>query len=120
MTGNRSWWAGRQCRDPPGEPADFSGSSPAAGSGPSPPVVDLNTATLEQLETLPGVGPVLGQHILDWRAAHGQFTSVDQLRKVSGIGDVRFAQLRGLVSDLSADAGDLPTSGWRPRPARLG
>ena len=61
-------------------------------------IVNLNTATLEQLETLPGVGPVLGQHILDWRDAHGQFASVDQLQDVSGIGDVRFAQLSPLVT----------------------
>ena len=71
------------------------GSGTASGAA---SVVNLNTATLEQLETLPGVGPVLGQHILDWRDAHGQFASVDQLREVSGIGDVRFAQLRPLVA----------------------
>jgi competence protein ComEA len=60
--------------------------------------VDINTATLEQLETLPGVGPVLGQNILDYRAANGPFTTVDQLADVSGIGDVRLAELRPLVS----------------------
>lgn len=75
-------------------------ASGAAGTsaGVPPAVVALNTANLDQLETLPGVGPVLGQHILDWRDAHGRFTSIDQLREVSGIGDVRFAQLRPLVS----------------------
>jgi competence protein ComEA len=60
--------------------------------------VDLNSATLEQLETLPGVGPVLGQHIIDWRVAHGRFGTVDQLRDVSGIGDVKFAALRSRVT----------------------
>ncbi|HEY7009306.1 MAG TPA: ComEA family DNA-binding protein [Jatrophihabitantaceae bacterium] len=73
-------------------------ASASAASSPAPAIVDLNTATLDQLETLPGVGPVLGQHILDWRDAHGRFASVDQLREVSGIGDVRMAQLRALVS----------------------
>ena len=58
----------------------------------------MNSATLEQLETLPGVGPVLGQHILDWRDAHGSFVTVDQLRDVSGIGDVKFAALRSRVT----------------------
>ena len=53
---------------------------------------------LEQLQTLPGVGPVLAQHILDWRSAHGRFTSVDQLNDVSGIGDVKYAALRPLVT----------------------
>jgi competence protein ComEA len=75
-----------------------SASAVSAASSSAPAVVDLNTATLDQLETLPGVGPVLGQHILDWRDAHGRFTSVDQLRDVSGIGDVRMAQLRARVS----------------------
>jgi competence protein ComEA len=60
-------------------------------------VVDLNTATLEQLDSLPGVGTVTGQRILDWRAAHGRFTSVDQLREVSGIGPARLTQLKHRV-----------------------
>jgi competence protein ComEA len=49
------------------------------------------------LDTLPGVGPVLAQRILDWRTAHGQFASVDQLADVPGIGESRMAQLRDLV-----------------------
>jgi competence protein ComEA len=60
-------------------------------------VVDLNTATLEQLDSLPGVGTVTAQRILDWRAAHGHFTSVDQLREVSGIGPARLTQLKHRV-----------------------
>jgi competence protein ComEA len=81
-------------------PAPATGSLGAASGGSSGPaaLIDLNTATLEQLESLPGVGPVLGQNILDWRAAHQQFTSVDQLSDVTGIGDVRLAQLRPLVT----------------------
>ncbi len=73
-------------------------TGPAAASSAAAGPVDLNTASLEQLEALPGVGPVLGQNILDWRDAHGGFSSVDQLRQVSGIGDIRLAQLRALVS----------------------
>jgi competence protein ComEA len=72
-----------------------SGSTAGGSSG---AVVDLNSATLEQLQTLPGVGPVLAQHILDWRTQHGRFTSVDQLNDVSGIGEVKFAGLRPLVT----------------------
>ncbi|MFF2008991.1 ComEA family DNA-binding protein [Streptomyces sp. NPDC058195] len=70
-----------------------------AGGGGSPPAqpVSLNTATAGQLETLPGVGPVLAQHIVDYRAQHGGFRSVDELREVNGIGDRRFADLRPLV-----------------------
>jgi competence protein ComEA len=71
-------------------------SDAPAGSAGGP--VNLNTATLEQLETLPGVGPVLAQHIIDYRDQHGGFTSVDQLRQVTGIGDAKFADLRNRVT----------------------
>ncbi|WP_405712514.1 helix-hairpin-helix domain-containing protein [Streptomyces sp. NBC_00046] len=59
--------------------------------------VSLNTATVEQLDTLPGVGPVLAQHIVDYRTQHGGFRSIDELREVNGIGDRRFADLQPLV-----------------------
>jgi competence protein ComEA len=67
-----------------------------AGAAPAAPV-SLNTATADQLDTLPGVGPVLAQHIIDYRTQHGGFRSVDELREVNGIGDRRFADLRNLV-----------------------
>ena len=67
--------------------------SPSSG-GP----LNLNSATAEQLDALPGVGPVLAQHIIDWRTAHGGFTSVSQLQNVSGIGDSKFADLKALVT----------------------
>ena len=57
-------------------------------------VVDLNSATASDLDTLPGVGPVMAGRILDWRTAHGRFTSVDQLREVSGIGARTFDRLK--------------------------
>jgi competence protein ComEA len=60
-------------------------------------VVDLNTATQAELETLPGVGAVTAQRILDWRAQHGRFTSVGQLQQVSGIGPSKYAALVGRV-----------------------
>jgi competence protein ComEA len=78
---------------PAGQPPQ---AAPGASMSPPEPV-DLNSATLEQLDALPGVGPVTAKRILDWRAAHGPFTSVDQLRHVSGVGPARLAQLRGLV-----------------------
>ncbi|MFD7790024.1 helix-hairpin-helix domain-containing protein [Streptomyces sp. NPDC059759] len=68
----------------------------AAGSAPSAPIA-LNTATVDQLDTLPGVGPVLARHIIDYRTAHGGFRAVDELREVNGIGDRRFSDLRDLV-----------------------
>jgi competence protein ComEA len=72
------------------------GSVGGAGVGPAAPV-PLNTATVEQLDTLPGVGPVLAQHIIEYRTQHGGYRSVDELREVNGIGDRRFADLRNLV-----------------------
>ncbi|MFF3498056.1 helix-hairpin-helix domain-containing protein [Streptomyces sp. NPDC003247] len=71
-------------------------ASGATGGAPAGPV-SLNTATVEQLDTLPGVGPVLAQHIVDHRTRHGGFRSVDELRDVNGIGERRFADLRDLV-----------------------
>ncbi len=70
-----------------------SGTGPIA-AGP----VNLNTADLAQLDTLPGVGPVLAQRILDWRSAHGRFSSVDELGEVSGIGEKLLAQLTPKVT----------------------
>ncbi|MFI0962069.1 helix-hairpin-helix domain-containing protein [Streptomyces sp. NPDC021080] len=67
-----------------------------AGAVPAAPI-PLNTATVDQFDSLPGVGPVLARHIIDYRTAHGGFRSVDELREVSGIGDRRFADLRKLV-----------------------
>ncbi|MEP6851350.1 MAG: helix-hairpin-helix domain-containing protein [bacterium] len=77
-----------------GSRAGVGASGGAASGGP----VNLNTATLEQLDGLPGVGSVLAQHILDWRALHGRFDSIDQLDDVSGIGDAKFADLKPLVT----------------------
>nr|WP_234352275.1 MULTISPECIES: ComEA family DNA-binding protein [unclassified Streptomyces] len=72
------------------------GGTAGAGGVPGAPV-SLNTATVEQLDTLPGVGPVLAQHIIDHRTEHGGFRSVGELREVSGIGERRFADLEPLV-----------------------
>ncbi|MFI5938569.1 helix-hairpin-helix domain-containing protein [Actinoplanes sp. NPDC051494] len=79
---------------PPGAPA---GASPGGAAAPGAPV-NLNTATLAELDTLPGVGPVLAQRILDARDAQGGFKAVTDLRKVEGIGTARFEQLKDLVT----------------------
>ncbi|MFF9395789.1 helix-hairpin-helix domain-containing protein [Streptomyces griseoluteus] len=77
-------------------PPAGAGALAPAGGGPSAPV-SLGTATVEQLDTLPGVGPVLAQRIIDYRTQHGGFRSVDELRQVDGIGDRRFSDLRARV-----------------------
>jgi competence protein ComEA len=77
----------------PGAAAGGGAAAPGAPTGP----VQLSTATLEQLDTLPGVGPVTAQKILDFREKHGAFSSVDELDAVPGIGPKRLEQLRELV-----------------------
>ena len=72
------------------------GSGGAAGASAGP--VHLNGATVEQLDALPGVGPVTAQKILDYRQKHGAFSSVDELDAVPGIGPARLEQLEGLVA----------------------
>ncbi|HEU6445237.1 MAG TPA: helix-hairpin-helix domain-containing protein [Gaiellaceae bacterium] len=77
------------------------GSGADGGAGAAEPAggpVHLNTATLEQLDALPGVGPVTAQKILDYREQHGAFSSVDDLDAIPGIGPARLEQLRELVA----------------------
>ena len=76
------------------------GAGVSAGSGSAAPAgpVHLNVATLEQLDALPGVGPVTAQKILDYRQKHGAFGSVDELDAIPGIGPARLDQLRDLVA----------------------
>ncbi|MFD7261816.1 helix-hairpin-helix domain-containing protein [Streptomyces sp. NPDC059874] len=76
-----------------GAPAPPQGGGAGPGAGP----LSLGSATVDQLDGLPGVGPVLAQHIVDFRTARGGFRSVEDLRQVNGIGERRFADLRSLV-----------------------
>jgi competence protein ComEA len=73
-------------------------AGPAGVPAPAGGAVNLNTATLADLDTLPGVGPVLAQRILDARTAQGGFKAVSDLRKVEGIGSSRYEQLKDLVT----------------------
>lgn len=61
-------------------------------------LVSLNTATAEQLDSLPGIGPTLAQRIITWRDTHGGFLSIDQLNDVPGIGDALYAGVAELVT----------------------
>jgi len=87
--------------EPPVAGAQVQGGATGNGSGSSGPgagPVNLNTADLDALDSLPGVGPVLAQRIVDWRNEHGRFTSVEELGEVSGIGDKMLSQLRPRVT----------------------
>ncbi|GAA5022081.1 ComEA family DNA-binding protein [Actinopolymorpha pittospori] len=84
---------------PPGSqlpPSNGPGGGPGVPT-PGGELVDLNTATAAELETLPGVGPVLAQRILDFRAEHGRFLSIEDLREVSGIGEQKYVDLQARV-----------------------
>lgn len=93
---------------PAGQPSELgssvSGGAPRAPAAEPTPTggtasepIDLNTATAEQLDALPGVGPVTAAAIVAWRDANGKFASVDQLGEVDGIGSARLEKLRALV-----------------------
>ena len=72
---------------------------PAAGGGAAVGArISLGTATLEQLDTLPGIGPVTAKAIIDYRSEHGPFTSVDDLLDVKGIGEATLADIRDQVT----------------------
>jgi competence protein ComEA len=73
-------------------------AAPAGQGGGAAGPVHLNSATVEQLDALPGVGPVTAQKIVDYRQAHGAFSSVEDLDAIPGIGPARVEQLRDLVA----------------------
>jgi competence protein ComEA len=77
---------------PGGDASAVGATSESAGP------VNLNSATVDQLDELPGIGPVLAQRIVDWRTQHGGFKTVRDLDQVSGIGDTIYAELEPLVA----------------------
>ncbi len=81
----------------PAGAAPAAGGVSSGGAAPTGAKLDLNSATAEQLESLPGVGPATAAAIVEHREAHGEFKSVDELLDVRGIGDAKLEGLRGLV-----------------------
>lgn len=88
---------GAQVVVPRRAPAAGGAATPGGADAPAGPL-HLNTATLEQLDELPGIGPATAQKILDFRGEHGAFTSVDELDAVPGIGPARLEQLREVAA----------------------
>jgi competence protein ComEA len=80
---------------PPAEPV-IEGEAPVAG--PSVELVNINTATLDELNSLPGIGPTLAQRIIDYRAANGAFSTIEDIMNVSGIGVSTFEDIKDLIT----------------------
>lgn len=79
---------------PTGEPAAAAAAPSSGGNG----LVNLNTATQAQLETIDGVGPVMAGKILAWRQEHGRFTKVEELQEISGVGPKTFERIKAHVT----------------------
>lgn len=84
--------------DQPGGSVRGTGGTAGPAGEAASGVVDLNTATVEQLDTLPGVGPVTAQAIVSWREKHGRFSRIEELQEVDGVGPKTFAQLAPKVT----------------------
>jgi competence protein ComEA len=92
-----------QIGEAPPAPASTASSSRASGARTptaSAPIgkINVNTATLDELDKLPGIGPSIAQRIIDYRTQNGEFKKIDDLKKVRGIGDALFDQIKDLVT----------------------
>jgi competence protein ComEA len=81
--------------EPTATPANVTSSQPPAASG---QLVNINTATLAELDTLPRIGPAIAQRIIDYREANGPFTTIEQIMNIKGIGPATFDKLKDLIT----------------------
>ena len=90
-------------------PAQSASSAPSGGSstqiseeqssgGSTVTIVNINTATQDKLETLPGIGPVTAGKIIDYRLTNGEFVNIEEIQKVSGIGPATFGKIKDLIT----------------------
>ncbi|WP_105033850.1 helix-hairpin-helix domain-containing protein [Cryobacterium aureum] len=99
VTDGEQFYVPRQGEIPPALPAVVGGTGGGTGgSGASAAKVNLNTATVADLDSLPRIGPTMAQRIIEYRTKNGRFTSVDGLRDVTGIGDKTFEALKDLIT----------------------
>lgn len=92
---------GRTPGAPTGNTLTGSSLTPVAqnpSDAPASAKINLNTATVEELDRLPGIGPVLAQRILDYRSEHGSFETIEQVKAVKGIGDALFDQIKETIT----------------------
>lgn len=79
-------------------PVTLSATEPAESTTPGSGRININTATVQELDTLPGIGPVLAQRIYDFRQANGPFSTVEELIRVSGIGEKKLEAILELIT----------------------
>lgn len=79
-------------------PVTGGAATPSPGGKTPGGTININTATVEELDKLPGIGPVLAQGIIDYREANGPFKSTEEITLVSGIGDATYAKIKELIS----------------------
>ena len=83
-------------QDAPNNGSTAEGSDPASAAGDD--AININTATLDQLDTLPGIGPAIGQRIIDYREKIGGFRHIEEITQVSGIGEATFAKIKDSIT----------------------
>ena len=88
---NKSYIQIQDIQSAPSQPTE---SQPPA----SPAKIDINTATVQQLQLLPGIGEALAQRIVDYRDANGNFSAIEELMNVSGIGEKKFADIQDFIT----------------------